>query len=219
MMQKQWSVTIGAIVTASLVQAQGLGGGMGGAWMKYQDKLSPVKDYSVTMTMDMMGQAVSTKMFKSGKKTRTELNMQGMQAISIMDPDADGGKGAMYTLMPAMKTYMKMAFPADMVADKPGTQEPDFKIEELGKEDVDGIACDKRRVTITAADGKAQTLTMWASAAAKNMPIKVEMTTPAAMVMTFKDYDFKKPADDLFAIPADYKGTDMGQMMMNLPNR
>ncbi|MCL2105316.1 MAG: DUF4412 domain-containing protein [Kiritimatiellaeota bacterium] len=212
-MQKQWLVTIGAVATASLLQAQGPGG-MGGVWAKYQDKLTPVHEYSATMVMEVGGQAINTKMFKSGQKVRTEISMQGMQAITITDPDAENGKGVMYTLMPAMKTYMKMPIPAD-VASKADDDKTDIKIDELGKEDVDGVSCDKRRVTITV-DGKAQVMTMWASPKDKNMPVKIEMVTPAAVVIRFKDYDFKKPTDDLFKVPADYKGSDMGQMM-NVP--
>jgi len=209
-MQKQWSVTISAIVTAGLVQAQGMMGGGNNAWMKYQDKIMPIQDYSVTMVMEMGGQTMNTKTFQSGKKVRTEISMQGMQAISIIDPEADGGKGSAVTLMPMMKTYMKMPLPAEMAtANKADAKEPDIKIEELGKEDVDGVSCDKRRITITA-DGKPQTLLVWASANAKNMPIKMEMKDPMPIVIKYKDYDFKKPAADLFTIPADYTAMKMG---------
>jgi len=186
--------------------------------MKYQDKISPVKDYSVTTVMGIRDQTVTSKMVRSGKKARMEIAMEGMgmQAITIMDPDADGGKGAMFTLMPAMKTCVKMAIPPDAAPDKPDAKEPDIKIEELGKEQVDGVACDKRRVTITPADGKTQTMLVWLSPAAKNMPVKIEMTAPTAMIIKFKDYDFQKPSEDLFKVPADYKVTDMAQMMMNM---
>jgi len=207
-MQNRSVMTIGAIVTAGLLQAQGPGMN-NAAWMKFQDKLTPVKEYSATLVMEVSGQTITSKMFQSGKKTRTEIATQGMQIISITDPEADDGKGAMYMLMPVMKTYTKMPFPADAAgqADK----EPDIKIEEIGKEDVDGVSCDKRRVTITA-DGKEQVMTMWLSAAAKNMPVKMEMAAPTAVVIKYKDYDFKKPSADLFTVPADYKAN----AMMNL---
>jgi hypothetical protein len=215
-MKKQWLVTVGAVATASLVQAQGLGN-MGNAWTKYQDKISPVKEYSATMIMEVGGQTMTTKTFKSEKKTRTEITMQGMQAITILDPDADSGKGAMYMLMPMMKTYTKTPFSAEMTAaNKTDAKETDFKIEELGKEQVDDVACDKRRITVIA-DGNQTTMMVWASPAAKNMPVKIEMTTPTVMVIKFKDYDFKKPSNDLFKVPADYKVNDMGGMMMGMP--
>ena len=215
-MQIRGLMTVGAIVAGSLfAQAQG-GMGMNALWMKYQDKLSPVQDYSATVVMDAGGRTMTSKMFKLGKKTRMEVNMEGMpmQVISIMDLDAEDGKGVAYTLMPAMKTYMKMPLPQDAAAK--ADAKPDIKIEELGKEDVDGVSCDKRRVTITPEGGKPQAMTLWASAAAKNMPVKLAVADgPGATVIRFKDYDFKKPSADLFTIPDGYTASDMGRMMRN----
>jgi len=184
--------------------------GASAAWMKYQDKLSPVKDYTVTTVMEVEGQAVTSKMFKLGQKVRMEIAMQGMQSVTLLDPEADGGKGASYVLMPMMKTYMKMPVPPDAAAK---ADDADVKIEELGKEDVDGVACSKRRVTITD-NGRAMVMTLWSSPKAKDMPVKMEMTEPTRVVIKFKDYDFTKPAADLFTLPADYKAMDMGGMMM-----
>jgi hypothetical protein len=201
-MQNRWLVTIGAVVTASLVQAQGM---MGGVWTKYQDKIMPVQEYSVTMVMEAQGQTINSKMFQSGKKSRTEIAMQGMQTVAIVDLEAEGGKGSVVTLMPMMKTYMKISLPPELATAK----EPDIKIEELGKEDVDGVPCDKRHITVTV-DDKPQVMTIWVSAAAKNMPVKMEVKEPMPIVIKYKDYDFKKPADDLFTIPADYTAMKMG---------
>ena len=213
-MQMKWWLAVGVVLAGSLAWAQGRGGmSARAAWMKVQEKLSPVQEYSVTMVMEAEGQAMTSKMFKAGKKVRMEVSMQGMQAITLVDPEADGGKGASYMLMPMMKTYMKTPLPPEAAA-KADDDKADVKIDELGKEDVDGVSCVKRRVTVTVTtDGKAVTMTMWSSPKAKDMPVKVSMTEPAAMTILFKDYDFTKPAADLFTIPADYKANDFGGMM------
>lgn len=178
---------------------------------KMQEKISPVQEYSVTMVMDVAGQTVNTKMFQLGKKVRTEVNHMGMQAITIVDPEADDGKGVVYTLMPMMKTYVKMPIPAE-AASQTADDNLDFKIDELGKEDVDGVSCDKRRVTVTV-DGKELSMTVWTSPKAKDMPVKMEMTEPMKSTILYKDYDFTKPAASLFTLPADYTAMDLGGMM------
>jgi len=208
----KWLVAAGAIFAGSLAWAQGGMGMGGGAWMKFQDKLNPVQDYSVTMVMDMGQQAMTSKMYKLGKKMRTEMNQQGFQAISIVDPEADNGKGAAFTLMPMMKTYMKVPISADAAA-KADDDKVDIKIDELGKEDVDGVSCAKRRATITLSNGKSLVIMLWTSPKAKDMPVKVEMTDPVKATIRYKDYDFTKPSADLFTLPADYKAMDMGGMM------
>jgi len=187
------------------------------AWMKMQDKVSPIQDYSVTMVVDASGQAMSIKMYKLGKKVRSDIAMQGMQMSSIVDPEADEGKGVSYTLMHAMKSYIKSSpLVADAAQAAADADKADVKIEELGKEDVDGAPCDKRRVT-SIVDGRSQTFLVWTSPKVKDMPVKLAMTEPAAATILFKDYNFEKPSADLFKVPADYKGNDLGQMMQAPP--
>ena len=205
-MKIQWWLTIGLVLTGSLAWAQGRV--MGGTVMNHMDKLLPVKDYSVTMLMDAGGQTISTKTFKLGKKMRVEIAQQGFQMVTLLDPDADDGKGAAYVLMPMMKTYMKQ--PAPPAATAPADN-VDIQTEELGKEDVDGVPCDKRRVTITD-NGTTYTITLWASPKDKDMPVKMEMAEPNKVIIRYKDYDFTKPAADLFTLPADYKAGDFGGM-------
>ena len=204
-MKMNWLVTVGLVLVGSLSWAQGQG------MVQHMDKLLPVKEYAVTMVMDTGGQPMSTKMFRLDKKMRMEITMQGFQMVTIIDPDADDGKGAAYALMPMMKTYTKMPAPPNAAATS-DDDKVDIKTEELGKEDVDGVSCDKRRVTITD-NGKTYTVTLWASPKDKDMPVKMEMAEPNKVVIKYKDYDFAKPAADLFTLPADYKASDMGGMM------
>jgi len=176
-----------------------------------------VREYSATMTAEAGGRAIASKVFKSGQKTRTEIAMEGMQIVIIVDPEADDGKGAGYTLMPMVKMYTKLPLPPEATTAK-SDDKMEIKTEDLGKEDVGGVSCDKRRVTATE-DGKTYTMLLWTSPKQKDMPVKIEVQDGPGgkAVITFKDYDFKKPAADLFKVPADYTANNMGGMMMNMP--
>ena len=208
---RKWMTAAVAVFAASLAQAQGAG--MNALWMKVQDKLTPVHEYSATMGVEAGGRAMSSKVFKSGQKMRTEIAAEGMQIVIIVDPETEDGKGVGYTLMPMMKMYTKLPLPPEAFT-KADDDKMEVKVEELGKEDVGGQSCDKRRVTATE-DGKTYTMLVWNSPAAKNMPVKIEVQDGPGgkAVITFKDYDFKKPAADLFTVPAGYQSNNMLQMM------
>ena len=180
-----------------------------GLLMTYHDTLFPVQDYSVTMTMDAGGRTLENKTIKLGKKMRMEIAQSDLQIVSIVDPEADDGKGVAYALRPTMKTYTKLPIPPGAFASALAKAEDikdSVKIEVRGKEDVDGVPCDKRSVTITDND-KPFTITQWTSPQNKNMPVKMTIDD---MVIRYKDYDFTKPSADLFTVPADYKANDMG---------
>jgi hypothetical protein len=190
---------------AAGARAQSRGPG-GEAWMKHLDKLGFARDYTVTMETEAEGSVFSSRMARLAPKTRMEMEMPQMgRMVTILDPEAAndrGGKGVTWMLFPASKTYMKMAAPA---ADAEGTSKAEVKVEELGKETMDGMVCEKRRLTVADPDTRRTQVTLfWTAAAVKNMPVRIETTEGGRAVVRFKDYDFAKPAADLFAVPADY---------------
>lgn len=210
-----WVMVVAAVAAGRLSLAQMPG--VNALWIRVQDKLTPVHEYSATMVVEAGNRTMSSKVFKSGRKMRTEVGMEGMQIVILVDPDAEDGKGVGYTLMPAMKMYTKLPLPPEAVV-KAEDDKMEVKIEELGKEQAAGVSCDKRRVTASEG-GKSYTVLVWSSADVKGMPVKLEVQDGPGgkAVITFSDYDFKKPAADLFAVPADYQGNDVRGMMMNAP--
>jgi len=181
----------------------------GNAWQKYCEKVSPVPDYSVTMVMQGGDHVMTSQVARLAPRMRTEMSLPGMGAmVSIVDPEAAndrGGKGVAYTLFPARKTYMKHALsPSTPVQDK--ATPADVKIEELGKETVDGMLCDKRRLTLVEGAGQpAHVVLVWTAPAVRNMPVRFESLDQGMPVrIAFRDYRFDKPAASLFVVPSNY---------------
>ena len=91
---------------------------------------------------------------------------------------------------------------------------PTPRIEDLGTETFEGIACSKRRVVMAQDDVKSDMIVLL-SPKQKNMPVKMTVTAnvpaspgqpamPMQSIVLFKNYNFATPANSLFEIPADY---------------
>jgi outer membrane lipoprotein-sorting protein len=206
-----WSVAVAALLASLSLQAQQPGGSPV-IWQKFQDKFGPVQDYAVTMVSQSGGNSFSSRVYRLATRTRMEMEAQGMGGMAmISDPEAPndkGGKGVAYSLFLTQKMYMKMALTPTTGGN--GQTDADVSVEELGKETVAGLVCDKRRMTITEVASKAKhVVLLWTSSSVRNMPVQIESAEQGTTtVIQFRDYDFAKPAATLFVVPADF--TPMG---------
>ena len=208
-MKIHWKMTIGTIIAGSSLWTQG-------ADVKALERLYPIKDYSVTtlLCLNSLKNPITTtsKVYRSGKKERNETTLIGGELlISISNPEI----GMSYTLIPSKKTYTSTPISVFMKADERFS----YMIEELGMEVLDGELCEKFRVVtiMESLQGPERYVQiMWCSPHMKNMPVKTETIEPIAGNGTlFKDYDFSKPSDDLFTLPAGYKVDSKLQKVVN----
>jgi len=166
------------------------------------------KQYSANLTITSQansGTKMTTKIYVDGPQTRTEMNVNGMQNIAIMNSD----KKVMYTLMPAIKTYMEMQMKDSLT---PAQVNDNAKWEALGSETINGQDCLKYRATATTGNQNT-TMIYWLSKADK---LPVRMATEDGQSIT--DWsNFQKGAQDpsLFNVPTDYKKMAMPAAMQN----
>lgn len=181
-------------------------------WMQLEKELGLQTTYSVDMSMQTMGMAMESRTVRSGGKTRTETTMPFMNLKMVALEIPQDGKTVSYSLFPDKKKYVVNAEADRARAAAAAGAAP--KIEDLGTEDYQGEACLKRRIAM-APQGIATEMTMLLSPKQKNMPVKITMNAtmpagpgqpgrPVQSVVLFKNYDFSKPADSLFVLPADY---------------
>ena len=191
----KWWLTVGAVSAASLLLAQE---GKGMTWEEFQNKMYPVREYSVTDVHEMAGGVkMNMKKFKSGRKSRTEMEILGLDDRVIILQDEDAEKGLSYNLWEDAKIVAKVPVPV-MEDEVQG-----IKVEELGKEEVDGVPCDKYRVTLETDSNGTTSMLYWTSPEEKNMTVKVQ-DVDHAMIIRSKDYSFEKLSENLFKIPPEY---------------
>lgn len=206
---KALAVTILLVASiAAQVSAQSVPASNPDVWLRFQDKLVTVSDYAVTMTMVSGGHSLTSRLWRLAPRTRMEFAVPNFGTVAnIFDPEAandQGGKGVSYMLFVENKCYRKTALPP--AQGSTAKSDTDVKTEELGKETIQGLVCDKRRMTVTESSTKqAHVMLLWTSSFVRNMPVQFESTEQGVTTrLQFRDYNFDKPAASLFVVPADY---------------
>lgn len=154
---------------------------------------------------------------RDGQQRRVDAELYPGMKVSYLQTGA-----GIYMLIPARKIYVEMKpgdagqsknLPPDFSPDKLLNQSAGgARYEMLGKEDVNGRATMKYRVTATAKTGEAQSVTeslIWIDESL-GMPIKSETTTTGGAYngakFSMELRDIKQEADQsLFVLPPDYK--------------
>lgn len=191
-------------------------------WFKIEKEMGLQTRYSVDMEIQAMGMVMPSKTYRLDDLMRSETTMPFMNLKMVVLQLKENGKPVSYSLFPDKKKYC-LNEGATAADDKI----PAYKITEAGSETYEGVACKKRRITVTMEDGKTQDMDMLFSPAQKNMPVKMTATAKAetepgqapmeiTSVVLFKNYQFAAPAASLFAIPKDYtKAANMQEIMMS----
>jgi hypothetical protein len=143
-----------------------------------------------------------TKM-KSSKLTTdgaAKLKQSGMDIlVMISRPD----KQTAYLMYPNLSAYIEKPVPGTA---SNAAQASVIKVEELGRENLDGQACIKNKVSLTDSNGRAREYTVWNATGLRNFPLKLEITeggTP--IVMLFRNVKFEKPGANEFEPPGTFK--------------
>ena len=171
-----------------------------------QDAAPPIsfdKAYSadqIITTKD--GMTVNSKLYCDNGRVRTEMSMQGMNIVSIVLPDQQ----KVYSIMEAQKMVMVMPYdPAKYKKYMIGTPGFDGKFEAAGNETVEGVACNKYKVTT---DGKVYD--MWINPATKQ-PVKLAAEN-GEFTLVWKNYVAGPQDPALFQVPAGYQMINMPSM-------
>lgn len=148
------------------------------------------------------GMTVNSKLYCDNGRVRTEMNTSGMNIVAIILPDQQ----KVYTIMEAQKMVMVMPYdPAKYKKMMIGTPGFDGKFEAAGSETVEGVACNKYKVTT---DGKVYD--MWINPATRQ-PVKLA-AEDGAFTLVWKNYVAGPQDPALFQVPAGYQTMNMPAM-------
>lgn len=191
-------------------------------------------DVETTLTNKSDGSRLNMpmRMFKHGNRFRIEtdfVKMKGSgvafpglaamqnigmsQMTSLVLPEEKG----MLVLFPELKFYARVPLSE---ADLPSTG---FKVSkrQSGRDTIRGQACVRHQVTLTADNGEKTAATTWESPALKNFPVRMLFRPDGnSMMMDFSGVNLAPPPEDLFKVPADYRGfNSVGGLMQEAMSR
>lgn len=162
---------------------------------------SPALDLSGEF-VNKAGKAVSKgKIFMSNTKVRMET--AGTVMISRLD------KKLVWILMPKQKAYLEQALKPDKAAGFTNKVDGEMKREKLGEETVNGMKCDKFKVTFKSGK-KVESLLQWISKDL-NFPVKTASVDNSWYMEFTKIVKASQPGS-LFEVPTGYK-----KMAFNMP--
>ena len=174
-------------------------------------KNAPGISYDYVMTGKNV--QMNGKMWMAGNKVRSEMTVQNMKMISIIDGDAK----VAYNYNADQKMAMKVDIGKAKVADGPDhfTRDADpGKLKVLESTVYEGVKC--KVVQRDDPENKMQ-VKMWLRED-YGLPMRVETEVNGEkMVMEYKNLKVGALPPETFVLPADVKVTDIGQMMQQMP--
>lgn len=128
--------------------------------------------------------------------TLTQLGMD--ETVVISRPD----KKEILSIFPRAKSYAEVA----MSKDESAAADKTFTVNKspLGRETIDGHACEKNKVTLTSSQGEKMETTVWNATDLKDFPVQIQMPAEdgAMVIMKFKDIKLARPDAKQFEAPA-----------------
>jgi hypothetical protein len=120
------------------------------------------------------------------------------QTVVIMRPD----KKVTLSIFPKAKAYAEVP----MTKEESAAIDKNYKVQKtaLGRETVDGHACEKNKVTLTDDRGSKDDATVWNAADLKDFPVQIQMTVDkeSTVVIKFRDVKLGKLDATQFEAPA-----------------
>lgn len=175
------------------------------------DILSKAKDitsFQYDMVVTIPGETtITTKMWRKGNKTRTEMTIEGQKMVYLMDMD----KQLAYTYFPSENTAMKMDLSKtqEIAGESPVEQSGsimDYVPETVGTEVLDGKTCLVVKYTTATEEVK---MWLWTK---YGFPVRTEITTDKGTAVTeIKNIEFSNISDSTFELPA-------GAQIMTIPS-
>jgi len=134
------------------------------------------------------------------EETAAAMKQMNLERVSsIFRPD----KKALWIVYPGMQCYVNMPLPKEEV----DALENPPKIEKtaLGKETLDGHACQKHKLVLTGANGKTSEVLVWNATDLKDFPVQIQTTEKNdTVILRYRNVQFTKPDASQFEAPAGY---------------
>ena len=119
--------------------------------------------------------------------------------VSIVRPD----KKFTLVIYPSLRAYAEAPMSKRDAADL--EQHYTMETTKIGREAIDGHACEKNKVKILGGNGQKHEATVWNATDLQRFPLQIEMKQPdATVVMHFNKPNLKKPDTQLFEAPAEF---------------
>lgn len=175
---------------------------------------SPAAEFTADLIRITGSENVTSKVFVKGKMRREEVLEDGeVAAINIARID----KGVSWTLMPDEKMYMEMPLEGMRVGAMEDIEEIESrtKMKLLGKETVNGFACEKRQYE----DATEGIVTVWFSPKL-NYPVRINVKAFGAdeeMTMDYRNIKTGTLEDSLFEVPKGFQKFGIPGMPAGMP--
>ena len=171
--------------------------------------LSLALEYSADQVVKIKGMApVASKLNFTDTKWRVESNFMGNQTVSIIRTD----KNVSWVLMPSQKMFMENKIDNTQRVAAAGKQVPgEMKREKIGRENINGINCDKFMITYKDKKGTSS-IFLWLSN--EGIPMK-SAAADGSWSNEMSNVKKGPQSASLFEIPAGYKKMAMPAGMKN----
>ncbi len=193
---KKWVLCLFVVVLAANAQTE-----PGGMVLKEFGKLLGLPDeFSSQVEISAGGgegaMMMNSRMFVGKGGMRYEMEMPGGFGTMTTLALTEGEITKLYMLSPSQKVYTELP-----QAPRQVYKEEQHKIDDLGADMVNGIACQKKNLT----DPNGKVITIWLKKD-DNIPVKCLFEEKGMQVsMVFKDFKAGPVDPELLKIPADYK--------------
>lgn len=202
---KKYLLSLFVLVLVSVSKAQTQPGGM---LLKDFGKALGLPDEFSAQIEIVVGAAaegsmvMNSRMYVGEAGMRYEMDMPGGFGTMTTLALNEGNKVKLYMLSPQQKTYSELPGAPRQVSEV-----DEYKIDDLGEETVNGIACQKKNLT----DSKGKVIIVWLKKD-ENIPVKCQLEEKGTQVnMFFKNFRAGSVNSKLLRIPSDYKkGSAMG---------
>lgn len=174
----------------------------------------PTSPYQGQRTFTTGDTTFAQTIYSKPGKTRTEMNMEGMQIIQIWRMD----KQVIWSLMPQQNMAVEMGFGSDQAASPLDQfkQDETTKVEMrlIGRDDVNGVTANRYYISGTDENGTKLDGHVWNTAQNITVRMRMKNTSPGSAPEEF-NYDLtnlqlRDQPDSLFEVPAGYQVMSMG---------
>lgn len=161
---------------------------------------------------------IPMRMLKRDKDFRMEVDLARIRGSGLAMQGLTGmqniGMARMVSLVLPKEQGMLVLFPDLKFHTRVELSEADLAVEGFkvakraaGKETVNGQACVRQEVTLTAGNGEKTQATTWEATGLGNFPVRMLFRgDDQTMVMNFSQVSLTPPAEDQFRVPKDFTG-------------
>jgi hypothetical protein len=153
-------------------------------------------EFSADVVTKTKGQTINSKMNYGGDKWRVETTAAGKKTVSIARQD----KKVVWMILPEQKVYLEQKMTAEHQRGMTAKQAGEISRKKIGRETVNGIACDKYEVTFK--NGR-KTEKMYQWVGDDKWPVK-SAAVDGSWSTEFKNISKGDQPDVLFSVPAGF---------------